>query len=80
MNIGVCPVLKDPDSYTPDIQDLSINEPAREYWLFALERTVAKFVDKAGELNPNNPKATENAKLCLQKFQRLIEKIKSNPR
>lgn len=72
-------MLKDPDNYQPDIQDLSINETAREYWLFALERTVAKFVDKASELNPNNPKATENAKLCLQKFHQLIEKIKSDP-
>lgn len=80
MNTGVCPLLKDPGSYTPDIQDLSIDEGAREYWLYALEGTVAKFVDKAAELNPNHPRATENAQSCLQQFQRLVERIKSDPR
>ncbi|XP_066159104.1 4'-phosphopantetheine phosphatase isoform X1 [Euwallacea fornicatus] len=80
MNNRICPLLKDPENYTPDIQDLLSNEVERNYWLATLERTVAKFVDKAGELNPDNPKATEDAKSCLQKFQQLIEKIKSDPR
>lgn len=78
-NNWICPLLKDPDHYTPDIQDLLSNETARNYWLSALEHFVAKFVDRAESLNPDNPKATEHAKVCLQKFHNLVEKIKINP-
>lgn len=79
VNSRVCPLLKDPDHYTPDIQDLLINEAARNYWLTTLERTVEKFVARAGTLNPDNPKATEHAQSCLQKFHNLVEKIKLDP-
>lgn len=78
-NYTICPVLKDPDHYTPDIIDLLSNEAARNYWLVTLERLVEKFVDKAENLNPQNPKATEHARACSQKFHNLVEKIKLNP-
>lgn len=78
-NNRVCPLLKDPEQYTPDIQDLLGNESARNYWLPTLEAFVANFVDRAESLNPDNPKATEHAKVCLQKFHNLVEKIKLNP-
>lgn len=73
-------MLKNPEQYTPDLQDLARNELARNYWLPTLERTVGKFVEKAQTLNPDNPRATDHAKQCLQKFHNLIEKIKLEPR
>ncbi|CAG9772009.1 unnamed protein product [Ceutorhynchus assimilis] len=76
----ICPVLKHPDQYTPDTQDLLINKVARDYWLSTLERTVARFVDRAGALNPDNPKATEHANLCLEQFHSLVEKSRIDPR
>lgn len=78
-NYKICPVLRDPDQYTPDIVDLLSNETARNYWLITLEGLVKKFVDKAENLNPENPKATEHAQACLQKFHNLVEQIKLDP-
>ncbi|KAF7269947.1 4'-phosphopantetheine phosphatase [Rhynchophorus ferrugineus] len=78
-NYKICPVLQDPDEYTPDIVDLLSNETARNYWLITLEGVVKKFVDKAENLNPENPKATEHAQACLQKFHNLVEQIKLDP-
>jgi len=78
-NNHICPLLKDPDNYIPDIQDLLSNDTARNYWLSTLEGVVAKFVDRAETLNPDNPKATEHANICFQKFHNLVEKIRLNP-
>ena len=75
----MCPLLKDPDHYTPDVLDLVTNETARNYWLSTLEGVVKKFVEKAELLNPDIPKAKEHAKACLQKFHNLVEQIKLNP-
>ncbi|KAL1491120.1 hypothetical protein ABEB36_011763 [Hypothenemus hampei] len=80
MNYQVCPILKDPEKYNPDLEDLINNERSRIYWLGALEQMIAKFVDKAETLNPDNPKAKEKAKLCQQAFLKLTEELKRNPR
>ncbi|XP_050309710.1 4'-phosphopantetheine phosphatase [Anthonomus grandis grandis] len=80
MNNQVCPLLKDPEHYTPDIQDLSINEAARNYWLPTLQQTVKKIVAKISKLIPDNPKAEEHARLCQEKFNDLVEELKLDPR
>ncbi|XP_060516884.1 4'-phosphopantetheine phosphatase [Cylas formicarius] len=75
----ICPLLKEPEVYNPDTIDLLDNENARNYWLPCLEAMVERFTNKAGSLNPDNPEASEIAKICYQEFQDLLAKIKSDP-
>lgn len=75
----ICPLLLDPNMYSPDTIDLLNNEEERHYWLPCLEGMVKKFVAKAGVLNPDKSNAIEEAEKCYQIFRSIISKIKSNP-
>lgn len=75
----VCPLLKCPETYTPDILDLSVNTKGRDYWLPCLESMVKKFVNKAQDLNPDDPKATEKAQMCYEQFHALVEQLSLDP-
>lgn len=79
MSTNVCPLLKSPEAYIPDILDLSVNTKGRNYWLPCLEGMVKKFVSKARVLNPDDPKATEKAEICYQQFHELVEQLSLNP-
>lgn len=75
----ICPLLEDPDTYSPDTIDLLKNIKERNYWLPCLEGMVKKFVAKASILNPDKPNATEDAEHCFGIFQNLINRLKSEP-
>lgn len=77
--MNVCPLLKFPDEYNPDILDLSVNTKGRDYWLPCLEAMVKKFVGKAKDLNPDDPKATEKAEISYQQFHELVKELALNP-
>lgn len=79
MSNNVCPLLMSPEAYKPDIIDLSVNTKGRNYWLPCLEGMVKKFVIKAKDLNPDDPKATEKAELCYQQFRKLVEQLSLDP-
>ncbi|KAJ8985488.1 hypothetical protein NQ317_015027 [Molorchus minor] len=76
---SVCPLLKNPELYNPDTIDLYDNVKARDYWLPCLEQMVKKFVNKAGNLNPDDPCATEKAENCFQKFHSLVQQLTNDP-
>lgn len=75
----ICPLLQNPDAYSPDTIDLMKNVKERNYWLPCLENMVKKFVSKASILNPDKSNATEEAEHCYRIFQNLIERLKSDP-
>lgn len=79
MSNNVCPLLKSPETYNPDIIDLNVNTKGRNYWLPCLERMVKKFVNKAKDLNPDDPKATEKAETCYQQFCELVHQLSVDP-
>ena len=41
-----CPLLLDPDSYLPDTEDLTQDQPAREYWLDCFVDSIDKVCFK----------------------------------
>ena len=41
-----CPLLLDPDSYLPDTEDLTQDQPAREYWLDCFVDSIDKVCSK----------------------------------
>lgn len=75
----LCPLLKHPEQYNPDTIDLSNNTKERNYWLPCLERMVKKFVNNAKYLHPDDPKATEKAEICYQKFHNLVQQLTVDP-
>lgn len=75
----ICPLLQNPDAYSPDTIDLMKNVKERNYWLPCLENMVKKFVSKASILHPDKSNATEEAEHCYRIFQNLIERLKSDP-
>ncbi|CAH0558240.1 unnamed protein product [Brassicogethes aeneus] len=75
----VCPQLRHPETYNPDTVDLINNIKERKYWLSCLEQMVKKFVNKAEDLNPDNPKAKEQAEQSYQTFHKLIERLTLDP-
>lgn len=79
MSKSACPLLKFPETYKPDIIDLCVNTKERNYWLPCLDKMLKKFVNKAKELNPDDPKATEKAQFCYQQFHELVEQLAIDP-
>ncbi|KAG5894577.1 hypothetical protein JTB14_021557 [Gonioctena quinquepunctata] len=76
---NICPLLKNPEHYIPDTIDLTNNIKERNYWLPCLERMVKKFVDKAQQLNPDDPRATEKAEICFKEFHSLVQQATLDP-
>lgn len=79
MKDTVCPLLCDPNCYTPDTIDLVNNDKERQYWFTCLQKMVEKFIDKAGVLNPDYPEATDVAKKCFNSFAELIQQLQKDP-
>jgi hypothetical protein len=53
-----CPLLLDPETYTADTVDLTMDNDAREYWLQCLEDSLPKFTERAIKSQPEQPGMT----------------------
>jgi len=74
-----CPLLLDPVGYLPDTEDLTHDEPAREYWLNCLEEAIDKFAERAVNSQPSTADAEKRAVHFKEKYVRRLHELKKNP-
>ncbi|KAI5710818.1 hypothetical protein M8J75_011640 [Diaphorina citri] len=74
-----CPLLKDPESYVPDVVDLNADQEAREYWLNCFEESVNKFAERAIASQPHSTTGEERATKFREKYVSRLHHLKQHP-
>uniref|UniRef100_A0A8D9BAG8 Pantothenate kinase 4 n=1 Tax=Cacopsylla melanoneura TaxID=428564 RepID=A0A8D9BAG8_9HEMI len=74
-----CPLLRDPESYVPDVVDLNADLEAREYWLNCFKESVNKFAERAIASQPDSNTSQERARLFKEKYISRLDHLKQQP-
>lgn len=74
-----CPVLLNPDTYNPDMVDLTKDSDAREYWLDCFSHTVDKTKGLAIKSQANSLDVEERANKFKDSYLERLNGLKENP-
>lgn len=77
--VGFCPLLAQPELYTPDTVDLAQDIEARNYWLDCFEESSEKMKIRACDSQPDSPSSHHRADKFQAKFLARLRYLKQQP-